>query len=363
MRTLNDMSTVIAQMLKATGRAQLYTRLVAAVVLVGLVLLPVWGGRGAMTFFVTLCFYAAMAQMWNLLAGFAGLITIGQQVFVGLGGYGMVILAELWGLDVWVAIVGGAVSCALLAVPIGMLTFRLRGGYFAVGTWVVAEVFRLGFGNWEYVGMARGLFVRGARGIPPTLIYYAALALAVGAILGVVWLLRSRLGLALTAIRDNEDASGSLGVDVYRAKMICFVLAAFGTGLTAAIMYVHTPFIQPNDAFSINWVVAMIFIVIVGGIGTVEGPLLGALLYVGIQQQLTAYGPVALIILGVVAVGVMLYAPRGLGGVLVDRYGASLFSMQRRFVPGSTNGEPPDDPTGSSPAALRSSTQNAVPSS
>jgi branched-chain amino acid transport system permease protein len=303
---------------------------ILAGVVAALATLPLWGGEGTRATLIVLAYHAAMAQMWNLLAGYAGLVTFGQQLHVGLGGYTLAILCERVGLGVWPSFALAALVCAVIAVPIGALTFRLRGGYFAVGSWVVAEVFRLWFGNWEYVGFASGMFIRGARRVDPWAIYYAAIGLAAGAAALVFAILRSRAGLALLAVRDGEEAAAELGVDVWRIKLIAFAVAAAGTGLAAALVTIQTPFIQPNAAFSIQWVAEASFMVVVGGLGTIEGPIIGAVIYVLIQQKLGASGAVNLIVLGSTSVVVMLVAPRGIAGFLRDRFGWTLFPIARR---------------------------------
>jgi branched-chain amino acid transport system permease protein len=295
-----------------------------------LVSLPLWGEGGTRATLIFLAYHAAMAQMWNLLAGYAGLVSFGQQLYVGLGAYTLAIACERMGLGVWPSFALAAITCGLIALPIGALTFRLRGGYFAVGSWVVAEVFRLLFGTWEYSGFASGMFIRGARRVDPWLIYYVAIGLVAGSCALVVALLRSRVGLALMAVRDGEEAAAGLGVDVWRVKLLAFVIAAAGTGLASALVTVQTPFIQPNAAFSIQWVAAASFMVVVGGLGTVEGPIIGAAIYVLVQEQLGGSGALNLIVLGVTSVVVMLVAPQGLAGLMRDRLGWTLFPIARR---------------------------------
>jgi branched-chain amino acid transport system permease protein len=303
---------------------------IAVAVVLALVSCPMWGGSNARAVLVLFAYNAALAQMWNLLAGYAGLVSFGQQLFIGVGGFTLAVGCERFGLGVWPAFGLAAIVAAGLAVPVGALTFRLRGGYFAVGSWLVAEVFRLAFGNWGFVGNASGMFVRRARGVDPWTIYYVAIGLLLGMVALVVATLRARPGLALMAIRDAEDAAASLGVHVWRVKLFAFVVAAAGTALTSALITVQTPFIQPNAAFSIQWSAAASFMVVVGGLGTVEGPILGAAIYVALQQQLGADGAVHLIVLGAISVIVMLVAPRGIAGLLRDRLGWTLFPVVRR---------------------------------
>lgn len=303
---------------------------IAGALVAVLVACPAWGGDAARTTLIMFAYYAALAQMWNLLAGYAGLVTFGQQLFIGIGGYTLAVGCERLGLGVWTAFALAAVVTGLLAVPVGALTFRLKGGYFAVGSWLISELFRLTFGNAAYVNNASGMFVRPARSVDPWLVYYVAIGLLVAMIAVVVATLRSRAGLALMAIRDAEDAAAGLGVHVWRIKLLAFVIAAAGTGLCAALITVQTPFIQPNAAFSIQWSAAASFMAVVGGLGTIEGPLLGAAVYVVLQNKLGQAGEIHLIVLGAVSVIVMLVAPRGIAGVLRDRLGWTLFPTARR---------------------------------
>src|SRR5262249_47040421 len=155
-----------------------------------------------------------------------GLVTFGQQLFIGLGGYTLAVGCERLGLGVWPSFALAAVVAGVVAVPVGALTFRLKGGYFAVGSWLFAEIFRLLFGTWDFLGNASGMFIRPARSVDPWLIYYVAVGLLIGMVVLVVGTLRSRVGLALMAIRDAEDAAAGLGVNVWRVKLLAFVVAA-----------------------------------------------------------------------------------------------------------------------------------------
>ncbi len=303
---------------------------IAAGLVIVLVACPAWGSDGARAKLIVFAYYAGLAQMWNLLAGYAGLVTFGQQLFIGVGGYTLAVGAERLGLGVWPSFGLAAVVAGALAVPVGALTFRLKGGYFAVGSWLVAEVFRLAVGNSAYLGNASGMFIRPARSVEPWSVYYLAIGLLIAMVALVVVTLRSRAGIALMAIRDAEDAAAGLGVHVWRIKLLAFVVAAAGTGLVAALITVQTPFIQPNAAFSIQWSAAASFMVVVGGLGTVEGPLVGAAVYVLLQDALSAAGEIHLIVLGAVSVIVMLVAPRGITGFVRDRLGWTLFPIARK---------------------------------
>jgi branched-chain amino acid transport system permease protein len=164
-----------------------------------------------------------------------------------------------------------------------------------------------------------------------TIIYYLGLAIGLGSVALVFLLLRSRLGLALTAIRDSESAAASVGVDNRRTKRLVYLLAAFVTGTVGALAFLQKLRISPDAAFSVgDWTVDVIFIVVIGGIGSIEGPILGTLVFFALRALLVDYGAWYLITLGGIAVVVMLFAPRGLWGLLAGRFDLHLFPVQRR---------------------------------
>jgi branched-chain amino acid transport system permease protein len=156
-----------------------------------------------------------------------------------------------------------------------------------------------------------------------------AFVVGVGAVALVCLILRSNLGLALMAMRDNEEVANTMGVETFRTKFICFLLSALVTGLAGAIYYIFLVFIQPHEAFSIGWSVKFIFICIIGGIGTIEGPIVGTLIYVFLSQYLAEYFSVSMILLGVIAIAVILLAPQGIVGTLQERIGFRILSPHR----------------------------------
>ncbi len=321
-------------------RASRVGAIVGAALLATLIALPWLGDRATLRLGVEMLAYLTLAQMWNLLAGYAGLVSVGQQAFVGFGGYALFAMATLANLHPLLAAPLAAVLTGLIAVPTAFVVFRLRGAYFAIGTWVVAEVYRLGFAQVSVLGGGSGksLPVSVARAISTdaaardAVIYWCVLATAVVAMAGVYMLLRGRYGLALTAIRDSEDAAQSLGVDKDRVKLIVYLCVAVVTGLTGALLFLQKLRISPDAAFSVNdWTAFVIFMTVIGGIGRIEGPIVGVLIFFVMRALFADLGAWYLILLGAVAVGVMLFAPRGLWGLLADRYGLQLFPVQRRL--------------------------------
>jgi branched-chain amino acid transport system permease protein len=310
---------------------------------IGLVLLaaaPFWGGRDDLRLLSEIYAYVALASLWNLLAGYAGLVSVGQQAYVGLGGYVLFASTILAGLHPLAAIPLAGVVGAIVALPVAGLMFRLRGHYFAIGTWVVAEVFRLiasqlsALGGGSGISLPAGIVIAMApsRQLREFLMYWIALALVVIVLGAIVLLLRSRYGLALTAIRDNELAARSNGVDVTRTKLVVYILTAFGTAMVGALIFLQKLRISPDTAFSVNdWTAFVIFITVIGGIGRVEGPIIGTVVFFLLRQTLADLGSLYLLMLGAVAIAVMLFAPKGIWGLIVERFGWQLLPLERRL--------------------------------
>jgi branched-chain amino acid transport system permease protein len=299
------------------------------------VLMPWWAPASSKRLVVEFICYLVLAQMWNLLAGYGGLVSIGQQAFLGIGGYTLFALANHAGVDPFLCVPLGGVCAALLAVPSALLLFRLHAGYFAVATWVLAEIFRLVLSNTAFLGGGSGqsltALIGTARELRESVTLWLALGLLLCMVLGTYALLKSRFGLALMAMRDSEMAAASQGVNVRGIKLGVYVLAALGSGLVGALYYSNALRIAPDAAFDVSWTAAIIFIVVIGGIGTLEGPLLGAILYFVLRELLADYGSWYLITLGTVAVLVMMRWPQGIWGLVQSRYGVHLFALQRRL--------------------------------
>ena len=295
--------------------------------------LPFWGESSWMRECVEISCYFLFAMMWNLLAGYGGMVSIGQQAFFGFGGYIMLILGNEAGVNPFLAIPMAAAVTALIAYPVSFIAFRLQGGYFAIGTWVIAEVFRLSFANMHWVGGGSGTSLIALRDIEKAVressTYWIALACVVGVVAGVYLFLRSKRGLALLAIRDNETAASSQGVDVRRMKLAVYLIAAAGAGLAGALYFVSNLRISPDAAFSVNWSAFAIFMVVIGGIGRIEGPIVGALLFWFLNKFFSDYGSWYLVGLGLIAILVTLFSRDGIWGALHRRFGWSLFPTHR----------------------------------
>ncbi len=311
-----------------------------AILLLVLAAAPAWGGRDDLRLLSEIYAYVALASLWNLLAGYAGLVSVGQQAYVGLGGYVLFASTILAGVHPLLAVPMAGLIAAIVALPVAGLMFRLRGHYFAIGTWVVAEVFRLISSQISELGGGSGISVpagiviamASSRQMREFLIYWVALALVVVVLAAIVLLLRSRYGLALTAIRDNELAARSNGIDVRSTKLVVYVLTAFGTAMVGALIFLQKLRISPDTAFSVNdWTAFVIFITVIGGIGRVEGPIIGTIVFFLLRQTLADLGSLYLLMLGAVAIVVMLLAPKGIWGVVAERYGWQLLPLERRL--------------------------------
>jgi branched-chain amino acid transport system permease protein len=312
-----------------------------ALLLVVLVAAPLWGGRDDLELFSQIYAYVALASLWNLLAGYAGLVSVGQQAYVGLGAYLLFAFAILAGLSPLAAIPLAGIITGAIAVPVAGLVFRLRGHYFAIGTWIIAEVFRLAASQVAVLGGGSGT------SLPASLViamaptrrlrdfseYWISLALVVAILALIVVLLRSRYGLALKAIRDSELAATCNGVDVLRTKIFIYIVTASATAMVGAFIFLQRLRISPDAAFSVNdWTAFVIFITVIGGIGRIEGPIVGTIVFFALRQTLADLGTLYLMILGAVAIIVMLAARKGIWGLVVDKLGWEIFPLERRVA-------------------------------
>jgi branched-chain amino acid transport system permease protein len=327
------------RVIHATRSSQIGVALLAAALVV-LAAAPFWGGRDDLRLLAEIYAYVALASLWNLLAGYAGLVSVGQQAYVGLGAYVLFGACILGGMHPLTAIPLAGVIGAVVALPVAGLMFRLRGHYFAIGTWVMAEVFRLlasqvsALGGGSGISLPAGIVtsMASSRQMREFLIYWVALALVVIVLGAIVWLLRSRYGLALTAIRDNEVAARSTGIDVGRTKLVVYLITAFGTAMIGALIFLQKLRVSPDTAFSVNdWTAFVIFITVIGGIGRVEGPIVGTIIFFALRQTMADLGSLYLMMLGAVAIAVMLLAPQGLWGFVADRFGWQLLPLKRRL--------------------------------
>ena len=324
-----------------TSRSARVAMIIAALGLIALAAAPWWAGRADLRLLGEIYLYLSLAMLWNLMAGYAGLVSVGQQAYVGLGGYLLFALTMFAGLHPVVAILAGGALAALLSVPIAALIFRLKGAYFAIGTWVIAEVFRLSFAQVSSLGGGSGSSLpvgvvkslAASRSGREALSYWLALGAAVVVIFCVYLFLRSNRGLALTAIRDSEVAAAGLGINIWRTKLEVYVVTSAFTAIIGGLIFLQKLRISPDAAFSVNdWTAFVIFIVVIGGIGTIEGPIIGTLIFFALRETLADLGTVYLMVLGLVAIVVMLKAPKGVWGLVRAKFDLQLFPLGYRVI-------------------------------
>ncbi len=310
--------------------------ILAIFLIAALIAAPWWGTTATLRLLGEMMIYLALASLWNLLAGYTGLVSVGQQAYVGIGVYIMVAAAIYLGIHPYFAIPLAGLAAVLISLPVGKLVFRLQGAYFAIGTWVVAEVFRLTAAQLGSIGLGGGSGISIPTPVMQALasnkfwretsIYWLTLILGVGALFLVYSLLRSRIGLALTAIRDSEVASASLGIKIERIKYAVYVAVAGMTAMVGSVIALQKIRVSPDAAFSVNdWTAFVIFIVVIGGIGTIEGPVVGTIVYFLLREFLADLGSLYLMILGAIAIIIMLVAPKGIWGYISGRWNISLF--------------------------------------
>jgi branched-chain amino acid transport system permease protein len=284
----------------------------------------------------TLLILVLLAAMWNALAGYGGLVSVGQQAFIGIGAYGTVYFADL-GVTPYLAMLLATVVAGLISVLISLFALRLRAAQFAIGMWVIAEVISILVRLDTNLGAGTGISLTQLNQYAPNFrqayTFWLALAFTIVFMAAVFFLLRSSLGTSLQAIRDDEDAARSLGVHVAARKRLLFVLAGFGCGAAGVLVVANTLFIEPGSVFSVQWSAYMIFMVLVGGLGTFEGPILGAvILFAILQTTVSQGGPWYLVGLGTTAALFALLLPRGLWGIIEARLGLRLLPVGYRVV-------------------------------
>ena len=316
--------------------------IIAVFIVAALAAAPWWAGPANLRLMGEVLCFLSLAVLWNLLAGYAGLVSIGQQAFVGLGGYTFFSACVFLGLSPYLAIPLAMLASALVAMIFAPLLFRLEGAHFSIGTWVAAETVLLIFGMIPALGGGAGMSlpisvvkaVAEGKSAREAVIYGLILTLSLGTLFGIFALLRSRAGLALMAIRDNGLAAASLGIDIWRTKFLTYVAVGGVSGGIGAVIFLQKLRISPTSAFSLNdWTVFVIFAVVIGGIGRLEGAVIGTLVYFALRETLADYGAIYLIVLGLVAILTMLVARTGIWGTLEQRLGWQLFETTRHPTP------------------------------
>ncbi len=285
-----------------------------------LIIFPLLGAPREWTLYLFLFFfYWALSNMWNLLAGYCGLVSLCQPAFIGLGAYTVVYFT--WNnMPFYLGIIAGGIIAALFAIIITVPTFRLKGIFFAIGTMMIPEVMKIVFLLWKPVnipgyGGGAGYMIKGIGALTNNHLYWMMLIVGAGSFILVRYILNSRIGLALSAIRDNDVAAASSGVNVNRLKLYIFIIGAFVTALAGSIYYISKGFIQPETSFNVSWTVQIMIATVVGGMGIIEGPVIGTILVVMLQFVLARSQGISLLIQGIILIGILLIAPRGIMGL------------------------------------------------
>ncbi|HEX7489721.1 MAG TPA: branched-chain amino acid ABC transporter permease [Anaeromyxobacteraceae bacterium] len=270
--------------------------------------------------------WTLLGAAWNVLGGFAGQVSFGHASLFGVGAYATMILFLKAGLAPWWGIPLGGLAAALTSLPIGLLCFRLRGPYFSLATLAVAEIFRLAALNWDSLTNGPVGFLITA--LPPLRVaghtvdwetkppfYLLAALLAGGALLATAALKRSRLGAYLLAIREDEDAAEAVGIDTVRAKVLTLALSAFLAGLGGGFYAFYFRYVDPDAVLNIALSMEMVFIAMVGGLGTVGGPLIGALFLTALAETMRQRLQVGhLVVYGLCMMLIIRFLPEGIWG-------------------------------------------------
>lgn len=272
---------------------------VALGLLIALLLaLPLVASTYIVSVMVLVLFAAYLGQAWNIMMGYVGLLSIGHALYVGLGAYTAAALFVHYGLPPWIGMVAGMTVASLAGTVIGALSFRfgLTGVYFALLTIAFAEFTRILFDHFSWVGASSGLFLPvknlaqadlvDLRG-PPAMFYYLMLALVAAALALSRMLIRSRIGFYWQAIREDQDAAEALGINVFRYKLAAVALSAAMTAIAGAIEAFYYNNLYPSSVFAIGNSVELMSAPIVGGLGTLGGPLIGALLLTVLGETMT----------------------------------------------------------------------------
>jgi branched-chain amino acid transport system permease protein len=280
--------------------------------------LPLWAS-GSISTVILILIYMSASLAWGFLAEYGGIVSLGQQVFIGLGMYGMIIFGTNMGIPMIYSIALSAAMNVALALALSTVIFKLRGAYLAIGTWILAEAFELIFTYWGYVGAATGATYEVAYLVPLTDVYYALLILTAGVAALIYYLYETKFGLGIRAVGSNEDVAKERGVNVALLKTIIFVFSALVSSLVGSLYILYNAYVSPSIAFSITWIVTLIFVNIIGGRGRIIGAAIGSIIYVAIVYLTTGLSEYSLLIEGLIIIAAWFLVRRGVWSLIADR--------------------------------------------
>ena len=288
---------------------------------------PEFAGDYALQIGFRVLIYLTLVEGWNLMAGSAGLVSLGTSCFVGLGAYVAFALLNGFEAPLPLVLAGCALAGAALAALVSPALFRLRGLYFTVGTLALAELLRLTMINVSAFGGATGIVLQKDPPPLPTLFHYS-LCVALIASLAIMLCARTRVSVILRAVRDDEDAAAQMGVRPYRAKLGAFVLASALAAIAGAVQAVKLGAIEPYGTFGLQWSIDVFAMAVIGGVGMRLGPVVGALIVIGLGEALADYPEAHVAIAGIILIVLIRFAPKGVVG-----FGANIASLAKRPRP------------------------------
>jgi branched-chain amino acid transport system permease protein len=289
---------------------------ISGIVVLFLILIPFITKRtDLITWFTYTLLYITLSQSWNLIGGYTGQQNLGHAAFFGIGGVCARFL-WLWGVPLPLALLAGALGAVIFALIIGFPAFRLKGIYFIISTLVLAEILQILF--YTVLPRANVLPSKLLNAYSLTPRYYLSLLIAVLAVVVVDWIRRSRLGLGLMSIREDEDAAEASGVNTLKYKLTAFLISTSLAGLAGGVYAYYAAAVRPGYLFSALWTFDAVIIVFVGGVGTITGPIIGAIFFVLLKQLLSLYLPGGshVMVFGILFIIVVLYLPGGLIGLI-----------------------------------------------
>jgi ABC-type branched-subunit amino acid transport system ATPase component/ABC-type branched-subunit amino acid transport system permease subunit len=316
--------------------------LVAAVVVLALTY-PSFSSEYSQQVFFRIFELIALAQAWNLMAGYAGMVSLAPAAFIGAGSYATAKLSISAGFGIVPSILAAGAVAVIFALIVSVPMFRFRGLYFTIGTLVLASALQIWMVNWNGLGGSVGLTLTN---IAPTTeeFYFYSLALAAISTIVAVVVMRSRRGLSLTAIRDNEDVAQEVGVRTFRTKLWVWLVSSALLGMVGGLQAQQLGIIVPEGAFSLQWTIEIINATVIGGLGTIVGPALGAGLTTWLSEELANYPEVHIAITGAILILVIRFAPGGVWGSLKLLAARTLRRFSPSQVPASTPAPEPGKP-------------------